>query len=137
MAFLGLLIIAALIWALWTKKLQSQQLLPILLGIGGAFLATRGSLLLGLGAIAIAAAWYRGMMWRLLRKGVKDNDAAALDAARVLLGVSRFDTAERIRERHRTLIAQNHPDAGGSDAQAAALNKARDLLLDDLNDKRL
>jgi hypothetical protein len=137
MAFLGLLIIAALIWALWTKKLQSQQLLPILLGIGGAFLATRGSLLLGLGAIAIAAAWYRGMMWRLLRKGVKDNDAAALDAARVLLGVSRFDTAERIRERHRTLIAQNHPDAGGSDAQAAALNKARDLLLDDLNKKRL
>ena len=137
MAFLGLLIIAALIWALWTKKLQSQQLLPILLGIGGAFLATRGSLLLGLGAIAIAAAWYRGMTWRLFRKGVKDNDAAALDAARVLLGVSRFDTAERIRERHRTLIAQNHPDAGGSDAQAAALNKARDLLLDDLNKKIL
>ena len=137
MAFLGLLIIAALGWALWKKKLQSQQLLPILLGIGGAFLAARGSLLLGLGAIAIAAAWYRGMMWRLLRKGVKDNDAAALDAARVLLGVSRFDTADRIRERHRALIAHNHPDAGGSDAQAAALNKARDLLLDDLNDKRL
>ena len=108
-----------------------------MLGIGGAFLAARGSLLLGLGAIAIAAAWYRGMTWRLFRKGVKDNDAAALDAARVLLGVSRFDNAERIRERHRTLIAQNHPDAGGSDAQAAALNKARDLLLDDLNDKRL
>ena len=137
MAFFGLLIIAALGWALWKKKLQSQQLLPILLGIGGAFLAARGSLLLGLGAIAIAAAWYRGMMWRLLRKGVKDNDAAALDAARVLLGVSRFDTADRIRERHRALIAHNHPDAGGSDAQAAALNKARDLLLDDLNDKRL
>jgi hypothetical protein len=137
MAFLGLLFIAALGWALWKKKLQSQQLPPILLGIGGAFLAARGSLLLGLGAIAIAAAWYRGMMWRLLRKGVKDNDAAALDAARVLLGVSRFDNAERIRERHRALIAHNHPDAGGSDGQAAALNKARDLLLDDLNNKRL
>ncbi len=137
MAFLGLLIIAALAWAVWTKKLQSQQLPPILLGIGGAFLAARGSLLLGLGAIAIAAAWYRGMTWRLFGKGAKDNDAADLDAARVLLGVSRFDTAERIRERHRALIAQNHPDAGGSDVQAAALNKARDLLLDDLNKKRL
>ena len=137
MAFLGLLIIAALAWAVWKKKLQSQQLLPILLGIGGAFLAARGSLLLGLGAIAIAAAWYRGMTWRLLGKSGKDNDAAALDAARVLLGVSRFDTADRIRERHRALIAQNHPDAGGSNAQAAALNKARDLLLDDLNNKRL
>ena len=137
MAFFGLLIIAALIWGVWTKKLQSQQIPPLLLGIGGAFLAARGSLLLGLGAIAIAAAWYRGMTWRLFGKGVKDNDAAALDAARVLLGVSRFDTAERIRERHRALISQNHPDAGGSDAKAAALNKARDLLLDDLNDKRL
>jgi curved DNA-binding protein CbpA len=51
--------------------------------------------------------------------------------------VSRFDTAERIRERHRALISQNHPDAGGSDAHAAALNKARDLLLDDLNNKKL
>ena len=137
MAFLGLLFIAALAWAVWTKRLQSQQLPPLLLGIGGAFLAARGSFLLGLGAIAIAAAWYRGMTWRLLAKSGKDNDAAALDAARVLLGVSRFDTAERIRDRHRVLIAQNHPDAGGSDGQAAALNKARDLLLDDLNNKRL
>ena len=137
MAFLGLLIIAALAWSVWTKKLQSQQLPPILLGIGGAFLAARGTLLLGLGAIAIAAAWYRGMTWRLFGKSAKDNDAATLDDARFLLGVSRFDTAERIRERHRALISQNHPDAGGSDAQAAALNKARDLLLDDLNKKRL
>jgi hypothetical protein len=137
MAFLGLLIIAALAWAVWKKKLQSQQIPPILLGIGGAFLAARGSLVLGLGAVVIAAAWYRGMSWRLFGKSVKDNDASALDAARVLLGVSRFDTAERIRERHRALISQNHPDAGGSDAQAAALNKARDLLLDDLNNKKL
>ena len=137
MAFFGLLIIAALAWAVWKKKLQSQQIPPILLGIGGAFLAARGSLVLGLGAVVIAAAWYRGMSWRLFGKSVKDNDASALDAARVLLGVSRFDTAERIRERHRALISQNHPDAGGSDAQAAALNKARDLLLDDLNNKKL
>ena len=137
MAFLGLLIIAALAWAVWKKKLQSQQIPPILLGIGGAFLAARGSLVLGLGAVVIAAAWYRGMSWRLFGKSVKDNDASALDAARVLLGVSRFDTAERIRERHRALISQNHPDAGGSDAQAAALNKARDLLLDDFNNKKL
>jgi curved DNA-binding protein CbpA len=30
------------------------------------------------------------------------------------------------------LIAQNHPDRGGSDERASELNKARDLLLDDL-----
>ncbi len=137
MAFLGLLIIAALAWAVWKGKLQSQQLPPILLGIGGAFLAARGSLLLGVGAIAIAATWYRGMTWRLFGKSPNANDPSDLDDARFLLGVSRFDNAERIRERHRTLLSQNHPDAGGSDTHAAALNKARDLLLDDLNKKRL
>ncbi|MFN3450589.1 MAG: hypothetical protein ACK4ZE_00400 [Sphingorhabdus sp.] len=137
MAFLGLLIIAALAWAVWKKKLQSQQLPPILLGIGGAFLAARGSLLLGVGAIAVAATWYRGMTWRLLGKNPNVNDQAALDEARFLLGVSRFDNAERIRERHRALISQNHPDTGGNNAHASALNKARDLLLDDLNNKRL
>jgi hypothetical protein len=35
------------------------------------------------------------------------------------------------------LIAQNHPDTGGNAERAAELNKARDLLLDDLQNKRL
>ena len=137
MGFLVILALIALGWAVWKGKLKKQQLPPILLGLAGAFLASRGSLLIGVGAIAIAATWYRGMTWRLFGSGAKQSDQFAIDNARFLLGVSRFDNAERIRERHQTLIAQNHPDTGGSEERAAELNKARDLLLDDLNNKRL
>jgi uncharacterized SAM-binding protein YcdF (DUF218 family) len=111
-------------------------LLPVLLGLAGAFIAARGSLLIGVAALIIAAAWYRGLTLRLFGRSAKPSEQSALDNARLLLGVSRLDDADRIRERHRTLIAHSHPDAGGSDTRAADLNKARDLLLDDLNNKR-
>jgi hypothetical protein len=137
MAFLAILAVLALGWAVWKGKLQKQQLLPVLLGLAGAFLAARGSLLIGVAAIGIAALWYRGLTLRLFGSGAKRDKNSDIDDARFLLGVSRFDNAERIRERHRILIAQNHPDTGGSAERAALLNKARDLLLDDLNNKRL
>ena len=137
MTFVAILAFLALGWAVWTGRLQKQQLLPILLGLSGAFLAARGSLLIGVAAIAIAGIWYRGLILRLFGSRAKQSKVPDIDDARFLLGVSRFDNAERIRERHRTLIAQNHPDTGGSAERAAALNKARDLLLDDLNHKRL
>ena len=137
MTFLAILAFLALGWAVWKGKLQKQQLLPILLGLAGAFVAARGSLWIGLPAIGVAVLWYRGLSLRLLGSRAKQDNASDIDAARFLLGVSRFDDAERIRERHRALIAQDHPDTGGSADRAAALNKARDLLLDDLNNKRL
>jgi hypothetical protein len=137
MTFLAILVFLALGWAVWKGKLQKQQLLPVLLGLAGAFLAARGSLLIGVAAIGIAALWYRGLSLRLFRSGAKRDKNSDIDDARFLLGVSRFDNAERIRERHRILIAQNHPDTGGSAERAAELNKARDLLLDDLDNKRL
>lgn len=124
MGFLALLAVAAIGWAVWTGKLQQKQLLPILLGLAGAFIAARGSLLIGVAALIIAAAWYRGLTLRLFGRSAKPSEQSALD------------DADRIRERHRTLIAHSHPDAGGSDTRAADLNKARDLLLDDLNNKR-
>lgn len=137
MAFLAILVSLALGWAVWKGKLQKQQLPPILLGLAGAFLAARGSLLIGVPAIVIAAIWYRGLTLRLFGSRTKQGKTSEIDDARFLLGVSRFDNAERIRERHRILIAQNHPDTGGSAERAAALNRARDLLLDDLHNKRL
>ena len=137
MVFLAILAVLALGWAVWKGKLQKQQLLPMLLGLSGAFLASRGSLWVGVAAMVLAALWYRGLSLRLFGSGAKRDKNSDIDDARFLLGVSRFDNAERIRERHRILIAQNHPDTGGSAERAALLNKARDLLLDDLNNKRL
>ena len=135
MALLIALIVAALGWAVWKGKLSRQQLPPILLGLAGAFLAARGNLIIGVAAIGIAVTWYRGLTWRLFGTRAKQTDQYGIDKARFMLGVSRFDNAERIRERHRTLIAKNHPDTGGSEDRARELNEARDLLLRDLQDK--
>ncbi len=83
------LIIAALGWAVWKGKLRVEQLPPILLGVGGAFLAARGNLLIGVAAIGVAITWYRGLTWRLFGTRAKQSDQYAIDKARFMLGVSR------------------------------------------------
>lgn len=135
MGILIALIVAALGWAVWKGKLSRKQLPPILLGLAGGFLAARGNLIIGVAAIGVAVTWYRGLTWRLFGTKAVQTDEYAADKARFMLGVSRFDDAERIRERHRALIAKNHPDTGGSDTRAKELNEARDLLLKELQDR--
>lgn len=129
------LVLAGLGWAVWKGEIRRQQLLPLLLGLAGAFVAARGSILIGVVAIAVAVTWYRGLTWRLFGTGAKQSEQYNIDKARFLLGVTRFDTAEQIRSRHRALISQNHPDTGGSADRARELNEARDLLLSDLESK--
>ena len=131
-----LVLLAALIgWAVWSGKLSKKQVLPVILGVGGAALTLRGNVLIGIGAVIIAVTWYRGLTLRLSKTRVIPSDQHAIDKARILLGVSRFDNADEIRARHRTLITQNHPDTGGDEDRAAELNKARDLLLRELEIK--
>ncbi|WEK41894.1 MAG: J domain-containing protein [Candidatus Sphingomonas colombiensis] len=50
-------------------------------------------------------------------------------AARELLGVGPAADRDEIRAAHRRLMADAHPDHGGSDDRARALNAARDLLI--------
>lgn len=135
MPFLLGLVVAGLGWALWTKRITPAQLPPVLLALAGAFLALRGQWLIGLGAVGVGVSWYRGLTWRLFGLKSKQSPEYHLVNARALLGVSAQDDAERIRAKHRSLIAENHPDRGGSEMRAAELNKARDMLLDDLERK--
>jgi hypothetical protein len=113
-------------------KLTIEQILPIVMGVAGAAIMLRGSFFLGLVAIFVAIAWHRGTQKRLLGSKNQQDSQFDTDKARLLLGVSRFDNAARIRERHRTLIAQNHPDTGGNEVRARELNEARDHLLNEL-----
>jgi hypothetical protein len=129
---LALLLAAALGYALWSGKVKLAQLPPILLALGGAMLAVRGSWIIGIPALLIGITWYRGLTWRLFGLNSKQSSEFDLGKARWLLGVSANDDAERIRARHRQLIAENHPDRGGSEERAAELNKARDALLKEL-----
>jgi hypothetical protein len=132
MPFLAILVAALVGYALWSGKIRLAQLPPILLALGGAFIALRGGWILGVAAIAVGVTWYRGLTWRMFGTRAEQTDEFALSKARWLLGVSTNDGEDRIRSRHRQLISENHPDRGGSEERAAELNKARDLLLDDL-----
>lgn len=72
--------------------------------------------------------------WRLWRGPMRRTPRAALPArevveARALLGVGADAPPAEIRAAHRRLVADAHPDRGGSDEAARRLNAARDLLL--------
>lgn len=74
--------------------------------------------------------WHDGLGGKPLRRRpppVSDPRDAA--AARRLLRVDRAADEATIRAAHRRLMAEAHPDRGGSEAEARALNAARDLLL--------
>ena len=135
MILLAGLIALALGWAWWTGRIGTAQIPPVILFVSGAGLLARGQLVGGLIALGLAVLWYRGMSTRIKAAAPKPADQHSLDKARILLGVSRFDNAEQIKTRHRALITETHPDRGGDEGRAAELNKARDLLLDDLNRK--
>lgn len=47
----------------------------------------------------------------------------------VVLGVAQIATVDEIKEAHRTLSKQCHPDKGGSADQQVQINKARDEML--------
>jgi DnaJ homolog subfamily C member 19 len=64
--------------------------------------------------------------WELFKSATASSDEAQ---ARAVLGVDRNASAEAIAEAHRRLIAQVHPDRGGSSERVHEANAARDLLL--------
>src|SRR3546814_12738905 len=72
--------------------------------------------------VASAALW----PWRK-RPGA--TGGVNVDEARALLGVPADADAETIRAAHRRLIAQTHPDRGGTEELARRINLARDAAL--------
>lgn len=94
-------------------------------GVLGLVVALRAP---GLGLLALLAA---GLLWSWASRPapVAAREDPADAQARALLGVGRGASATAIQAAHRAKIRAAHPDAGGTAAQAAALNAARDRLL--------
>lgn len=66
--------------------------------------------------------------WEPARTAVRSQ---ATVQARNLLGVRDGASREDIIDAHRRLVAQVHPDRGGTNEQVHEANSARDLLLDE------
>lgn len=72
---------------------------------------------------------FRRWPWELFALSARSGDVRR---ARTLLGLSRSPTRDQVVEAHRRLVAQVHPDRGGSAELVYEANAARDLLLDQI-----
>ncbi|WP_267435261.1 DnaJ domain-containing protein [Sphingomonas sp. GM_Shp_1] len=81
--------------------------------------------------IALAVIW---LVWRYMPRPSKSAPRPRLprDEAEALaiLDLPPHADADAIRQAHRRLVAQVHPDRGGSADLTRRVNAARDLLLD-------
>lgn len=89
--------------------------------LGAAIAGVRGEWLLCAGLLAAGGA--------LTMSVKRPASRPSVAAARALLGVDEEATPEAVRAAHRRLLWEAHPDRGGDQRRAAALNAARDRLL--------
>jgi hypothetical protein len=143
--FFVLLILVGVVIAILMAKLPSKQaanLLRWVLGVGGllvgGLLTIRGLAVAGIPMIG-AALGFLGVAMGCKpsrRSGGGSSSAPASTGmseaeARAILGVGPDADEETIRKAHRTMMKRVHPDQGGSDALAAKVQEARDVLLKD------
>lgn len=132
MALWGLLAVGLLGWLWWSGHLGADagRKLGVAAGAGlTIWMLARGQMLPGLAmGAATAALAYAGLM----RARVAALPMDEIEA-RQLLGLGLNADAEAINAAHRRLIAQVHPDRGGTAELARRVNAARDVLLARLN----
>ena len=113
--------------------------------VAGVFLLIRGAfnvgvplLVLGAGMMGETALFPDGFKWpgspgQPQEPGRQAPSAAmSSDEAYAVLGLKRGSTAEDVRAAHRRLMKDFHPDVGGSDYLAAKINRAKDILIQEL-----
>ena len=140
MGLLTLLIAALAVWLIWTGRLQrmtAKDGMALGVALVGAVLAAKGKPVIGAPLLVGAALFFakQGNAKSRPRKRPAAPPAPPraddIAKARALLGLSPDADAKAIRAAHRRLIASVHPDKGGTEALAAQINAARDLLLAD------
>ncbi|MBG6118260.1 MULTISPECIES: J domain-containing protein [unclassified Sphingobium] len=135
MGWLALLLAGLAGWLIWTGRLQRMSAkdgMALGAALVGAVLSAKGKPVIGAPMLIGAALFFAGQ-GKLRRKGrsatPKPLPPQDIAQARALLGVAPDADADMIRAAHRRLIASVHPDKGGTEALAAQINAARDLLL--------
>lgn len=82
--------------------------------------------------LALAVAYLGWRLWKgggAMARPAPPREPADIRAARALLGLGPDADDAAIRAAHRRLVAEAHPDRGGSEELTGRLNAARDVLL--------
>ncbi len=126
MGLLGALALGIAIWAIVTGKvgkMGSKEASALIIGSIGIIMLGKGKVLF---AVALVAAGIALWPWRHRMTG---GGTMSVAEARALLGVTADDGEEAIRAAFRRLIAQTHPDRGGTQELARKITQARDTAL--------
>ena len=129
---------AILLWLILSgraKTMTSNQWLALVVALVGANFLRGGGWIMG-GAMLAGAAFLSG--WRILIPAGETEEpkrkprSFELDRARSLLGVSDDAGFIEINAAWKQRLAEHHPDNGGDEQLAKMINRARDLLLAEL-----
>lgn len=136
MGLFAFLLLGLAAWLIWTGRLQRMSVKDgMVLGgaLVGAVMAAKGKPLAGAPLLLGAALFFLSQSQQKKRRSATPPkappEAPSIARARALLGVPEDADETMIRSAHRRLIASVHPDRGGTEALAAEINAARDLLL--------
>jgi DnaJ-domain-containing protein 1 len=133
---IGLGVLAYVLWRMETRK--AAQGLRIVLGLSGvilgALLTIRGLAIVG-GPILVAGLGFLGSALRGGRpvnagqgQGPNASPPMTRQEAAKLLGISEAASEDEIHAAYKAMMKRVHPDAGGSDALAAQVQAAYELL---------
>lgn len=135
MLIIAAAVVAGLVLTGKAKTMTANQWLAVIIALVGANFLRGGSWILAAAAMG-GAAFLGG--WRILipAKGgpekIRKPRNFELDRARSVLGVSQDATRDAINNAWRERLAEHHPDKGGDEQLAQMINRARDILLEDM-----
>lgn len=135
MLIIAAAVVGGLILTGKAKTMTANQWLAVAIALIGANFLRGGSWILGAAAMG-GAAFLGG--WRILipakteAEQIRKPRSFELDRARSLLGIRDDASRDDINNAWRERLAEHHPDKGGDEQLAQMINRARDLLLEDL-----
>jgi len=132
MGLLAFLLLSLAAWLIWTGRLlrmSAKDGMALGAALVGAVMAAKGRPLVGAPLLMGATLFFFTQAQKKHKPAAKHVEEPSVAKARALLGVGPDADANMIRAAHRRLIASVHPDRGGTEALAAEINAARDLLL--------
>ena len=128
-------VIAALLLSGRAKTMRANDWLAVAVALVGVNLCRGGNWIAGGGLIAAGILWSRSAIFGGRKAGTKERPEARsfeLEEARSLLGISEGADKAAINAAWRAHLTMHHPDRGGDENLARQINRARDLLLEEV-----